>query len=560
MKLSSPVLERRLRREARRELRNSRLLWKDYRQHRARWWRRNHNLEIGFVSLYLLAVLFAAVVRTGQPIALLTVVTLYASGTALVRCKNFYARATTGYDRAVLIALPVSDTDFVRHEFRSLFRSWLGAFVIFGAFYGVYAVVYGNFLHDLAPMLAASILQTLASLSVGAALIAFRPKWAGASVIVPFYGLMILCSAVRLPADTLQFLWSAMLFTPAGWVAHGFAALVGSADKVEQLWLVPSFIASAMLPLALRALRSRVLSAIASPEYAFDEVFAPGYDEVEDQRDTSTAEGMNEWHLIAVEDRISLNSKRIDWAQLGWIERLVAGALRDREKIVAEFMLADGMRSWSKSWRSAAIITFVGVALTLAMSSLPSWFFFLPMIVAGFMSAPILGGSWAAFKGPSTSGFSLPAYSVFPLSYTEISKVILKTNYIRTLTWAPLAVLYSAALAHRLNSPFGLGATIGIEVVCIVLALQPVLIAGHFSSGTNDTRQVNWQTISFFAFALVLLIIMLVAAFMMFIVPTPLVQTCSVAALFVANFLGWFAYKLLFDRGRIDLLSRTNLR
>ncbi|HZC24856.1 MAG TPA: hypothetical protein VE866_16070 [Candidatus Binatia bacterium] len=532
------------------------MLWKDYRQHKARWWRRNRNVQISFFSVYLLAAVFAAVVRSGAPLAVLTAVALYASGTALVRCKSFYARATAGYDRAVLIALPVSDTDYVRHESRTFFRSWLGAFVIFGLAYGVYAAVYGDFWRDLAPVLAASILQTLVSLSLGTAVVAIRPKWAGTSVIVPFYGLMVLSSVIRLPEVASRFLWSAVLVTPAGWAAHGFAGLVGSANGSERSWLVPAFLASAMLPLTWRALRSKLLSAIDSPDYAFDKVFVPASEDAGDEGNTSAAQPINEWELVSVEDRGHRDSKSIVGTRLGWIERLVARFLRDREKVVAEFMLANDVRTRSKNWRSASIISLAGIALTLAMPSVPSWLLFLPMIVAGFMSAPILGGSWVGFKGPFTSGFWLPAYSVFPLSYTEISRVMLKTNYVRIFTWAPLAIAYSLALSHRLGYSFAHGARIGADVICIVLALQPVIIAGRFSAGTNDTRQINWQTVSFLVLALALLVTILAAVFTTFIAATVLVQGCAVVVLFVTGFVGWIAYKLLFERGRIDTLSR----
>jgi hypothetical protein len=120
---------------------------------------------------------------------------------------------------------------------------------------------------------------------------------------------------------------------------------------------------------------------------------------------------------------------------------------------------------------------------------------------------------------------------------------MLKTNYARALTWAPLAIVYTSALAHRLNYSFAYGAEIGVDVVLIVIGLQPVIIAGHFSSGTNDTRQINWQTVLFFSF-------------MMFIVPTRLVQAGAITVVFATSLLGWVAYKLLFERGRIDLLSR----
>jgi hypothetical protein len=178
------------------------------------------------------------------------------------------------------------------------------------------------------------------------------------------------------------------------------------------------------------------------------------------------------------------------------------------------------------------------------------------MVVAGFISAPILGGSWPGFKGPFTSGFVLPAYASFPIGYGEISRVMLKTNLIRALTWAPLAIIYAAALARRLGYPFEYGSAIGFDVVLILMALQPVMVAGHFSSGSNDTRQINWQTVLFFSFALLLLVIMLVATFTMFIVPTLFVQAVAIAVVFTMSLAGWAAYKLLLERGRIDLLSR----
>jgi hypothetical protein len=552
--LSSPALERRLRHHARQELRESPLLWRDYRQHRARWWRRNRHLQISLVSVYVLAILFSAVVRSGQPLAVLTAIALYASGTALFRCKSYYARATTGYDRAVLIALPVSDDEYIKHESRNLFRSWIGAFALFTVAYGVYAAVYGSFWHDLYAVLLASVLQTLTGLSIGAAVVAIRPKWLGAS-LAPFYGLMILCLFV--PEDGLRFLWSATLVTPAGWVAHGFAGLVGTANGLERFWLVPAFVLSATLPLTLRVLQSRIASALASPDFAFEKVFVPDSDSTgEPEEGVSTADTINGWQPTGLDNQLYSESKSTDWAQLGWIERLVATLLGSREQIVAEFMLGNDLHGWSKKWRFATIVTLVGTALTLAVPSLPSWLFFLPMIVAGFLSAPLLGGAWIGFKGPLTSGFCLPAYSVFPLSYREISWVMLKINCARALTWAPLAIVYASALAHRLGYSFAHGAGIGVDVVLIVMALQPVIIAGHFSSGTNDTRQINWQTVLFFSFALALLVIMLVATFMMFIVPTVLVQGSAITVVFATSSLGWVAYKLLFERGRIDVLSR----
>jgi hypothetical protein len=83
-----------------------------------------------------------------------------------------------------------------------------------------------------------------------------------------------------------------------------------------------------------------------------------------------------------------------------------------------------------------------------------------------------------------------------------------------------------------------------------------VMVAGHFSSGTNDSRQLNWHTVSFFCFALFLLVILVVATIMTFVVPTLAVRAISLAVIFAASLAGLAAYKLLFERGRIDVLSR----
>jgi hypothetical protein len=127
MRLRSPVLERAVREQALSDLRKSPFLWREYRQHRTRWWGRNRNLRATLSAVFIFAVLFLAVVRSGRALALLAVIALYGSGTAIFRCANYYARVLRGYDRAVLITLPVLDNDYLRHESRGLLRSWAGA-------------------------------------------------------------------------------------------------------------------------------------------------------------------------------------------------------------------------------------------------------------------------------------------------------------------------------------------------------------------------------------------------------------------------------------------------
>ena len=548
MKLSSPALERNLQQHVRRELRPSPLLWRDYRQHRARWWKRNRNFRGVLGSVYILAVLFCLAVSSRRSFVLLAVVALYASGTALLRCATYCSRVVRGYDRAVLVALPVLDDDYLRHESLSFFRSWAGALAVFLAAYGIYAILYGNLRQDLGAVLVAAVLQTLSGLCIGAAVLVNSPKWNLASAVVPLYGLMIAC--LFLPEDAQRFLWSATLIMPAGWVAHGFAALAGNADSAEKFWLVPAFIVSAALPFALRRLRLRLVSELESPDGAFAAIFA--LDEEQEQAPLLNAVGSGQPLVRGVQ--LARELKGTVWKRLGWIERVIGVLLTDREKVVAEFMLSNELGAWSKKLRIAAVITITGTAITFISPSLPPWLFFVPMLIAALIAAPVLGGSWPGFKGSMAYDLAPPSYACFPISYGEISRVMLKTNLIRALTWAPLALVYAAALAHRSGYSLEYGSGVGLEIVLILMAVQPAIVAGHFSSGTNDTKQINVQVISFFGFGLILLIIMVTAVSMMFIVPTLLVQAVAIAVVFAMSLMGWAVYKVLFERGRIDLL------
>lgn len=554
MKLSSPVIEGSLRQEARREMRESAATWKEYRQHRSRWLARNRNSQLRLLSLAVLGVLWASGLRSGRPLDVLTVIALYASATTLFRGASYSGRVVRGFDRAVLINLPIGDEDYLQHELHSLIRSWAGAFAVFLMAYGGYALAYGELRRDWIFILAAAALQTTAGLSLGSAVLAYRPKWAAPTVFIPLYGMAIVCP--YLPSSGAQFLWSASLITPAGWVEHGFAGLVGAVDSGERFWLIPAFAVSVALPLALRKVQARLRSELALPGDVLETVLEPERDALEHEIEIG---GSTEAAPPLGEDfSMSGLSARPDWRHMGWIEWSVAAWFTDREKVVAEFMLTTQEGNWSKRWRVASIITAAGVACMLVVPALPPWSFFLPMVVAGMTAAPILGGYWTGFRGPMTSGFVLPAYAVFPLGYAEITRVMLKANLVRAVTWAPLAIIYAGALAVRQGSTFENGALIGLDVVLILIALQPITVMGYFSSGTNDTKQIHWQNILFFGMALVFLILGLVAGFMIFIIPTLLVHLVALAVMLAISTATWAAYKLLFERGRIDLLSRPS--
>jgi hypothetical protein len=131
-----------------------------------------------------------------------------------------------------------------------------------------------------------------------------------------------------------------------------------------------------------------------------------------------------------------------------------------------------------------------------------------------------------------------------------------KANIVRVLAWAPLVVAYATALATRLGNNPCYGIVIGVEVVVLVLTMQPVMVIGHFSSGTNDTKQFNRYTLSFFGIGLILLILLVVSTAGVFSADTLLVKFLSMTRIVCCTSVAWATYMLLFNRGRIDLVSR----
>jgi len=135
-----------------------------------------------------------------------------------------------------------------------------------------------------------------------------------------------------------------------------------------------------------------------------------------------------------------------------------------------------------------------------------------------------------------------------------------KSNAIRILAWTPLALAYATALAVRMGHSAAYGVTIGIEIVVIVVAVQPAMVVGHFSVGSNDTKQINWRTLSYFGLALILFVIVIAASIALFEVEALEIKVLAALALGVVNVVAWVGYRLLFNSGAMDLLSQPQYR
>jgi hypothetical protein len=131
-----------------------------------------------------------------------------------------------------------------------------------------------------------------------------------------------------------------------------------------------------------------------------------------------------------------------------------------------------------------------------------------------------------------------------------------KSNTLRILASAPLLIAYATVLATRLGNGPRYGFVEGILGVVLALVLQPLMITAHFSGGTNDTRQINRYTLAFFSLAIFLLIPTIASVVGLFVADSLLIKSVAAIGVLGCTLLAWAAYMRLFNRGRIDLLSR----
>ena len=82
------------------------------------------------------------------------------------------------------------------------------------------------------------------------------------------------------------------------------------------------------------------------------------------------------------------------------------------------------------------------------------------------------------------------------------------------------------------------------------------MIADHFSVGSNDMKQLNFQTFIFFMIAIALFLVLVVAALVLFEADGPVVRGFGSMGMFWATGAAWWGYKLLLNKGRTDLLSK----
>jgi hypothetical protein len=243
-----------------------------------------------------------------------------------------------------------------------------------------------------------------------------------------------------------------------------------------------------------------------------------------------------------------------DWKALGWIEWMAGWCLNSREKEEAQFLLGPRVPKWSGRWKIAVIATAVAFAAMLpgiGPSNLVAVLAFAVSIGAGL---PLLGGQWPATSHGRISGKFSPIFSCYPLSYWTAGWTMWKLNAVRILAWIPLGMMLGILGARSGHMDLAQGCWLVGRGILLLLGLMPILLAGKFSKGTNDTVNLRWSTIPVIGIAMVVLIVEVIFGSAAMMAGGEAAPCGAIAAVAATASGAWALYGVYYERGRADLL------
>lgn len=554
-----------IRKEARTRLRVSRTHWKEYKKLR-QWSGMRFVRRGGLYALFLglMTVSFAVSLKNQKfPLILLT---LYSAATILGRANGLSELLYKSGDLAFSMHSPVTDKQFFDYAWLHFLKSSL-----FVWFYSFLAFAYLALAADgrgtlWAASIIAATLQWLLVVSLAVLVALVLQRWPSLmKLAAPLY--LSVFAMFFVPASVATPIWKVLQSLPTAWISMIFekGVIDGQARALSMLPLVLLILSS--LPLTYGRLRKTYpmtellypLAGNTPGSYGDDE-----YQEVPGERDWQSETWENT--SPTANPRIMVAHLRpLDWSCSGWLERVAARLMNSREKAIGEFLCGGGVGFWSAQWRRACMIAAIGMIAVFLGPWIPVWIPVCAGIIASMFALPVLGGFWSGMQPIKVYGMERPAFADFPLSYTEISRVLAKVNLLRCAAWLPIGLFYAAMLAWRVKLPVEEGIQIGVGIILIVISLQPLLIVGRFSLHSDDTKKLTLHSVGM---TLIALCIALLFLFLMLILfawtqwappeGRAVTAVVAMAGLFCCSLTLWFCYRIYFDRGRVDTMRSAD--
>ena len=494
--------------------------------------------RVVFLGLLLSVAFLYRLVTMEYIVALILLWTLAAS---FYHASQFHAAL---YDDPRLIVFdywPISDGEIFRAQWKKFLRGTWWTPLGFAVAYSILLAHSGGSWHALTGGLALGAVQWLFAMAMAVCLVAFaRRKY------IEFPGALFWMAAFlflfagqnqpRLCAWLNGLAWCV---PPLGWILQSLGVSESSDLLHRVLPGLMSAVVLALSPFAFRRARQAFL--LSEPRHATDgrnpELIEFG------ERLTQSANDAR----AAIQRRQFLAG--FDWQKAGFLERFVAQLLNARERVLAEFLLA-AKPGWTAFLRG--VLPFLLVALValwlLGRSLIPTAGMLFVVVVMGGV---VMFQSPRGFALPPGGGLQSPYYTLYPIGFWDLTRVVLKINLAKTLVLLLFLLLLCAALGGFQT----LTVWEALKLAALALMAQPLLVVAAISPNTNDTRKTGFCCLVF-----ALMSVLLGAGATFFIAASW--WTVALAGFVTAALpvLVLFLYARWFNRSRFDLvpLQRTD--
>lgn len=563
---SNRALAGAIRRTAHERLKSSSELWKDYKHMRRSRMRR---AQVGRWAVMLYPVLLLGTLgQRASNELLLLLLTLYCTATIFGRAGKFALTLYRSGDLAFFMHVPVTDTDFFDYEWPRFLRASLFVWFAAASAFVLVAIRQGApYQSNLWAAMAAATLQWLVVVTLCVILHLLPPRFMNLRIGVSIYALGF--AAIFFPAEWIEHLKTIIRPLPTAWVPTVFERGVLAHDTSTLPRVVAVVLLVALLPLAYQ----RVRKAYPRSELAYP-LFTARVSNAEEERadggKVSPTPQQNEDRadeesvVRAAAPLAAIQLSSLNWEASGWIERLTGRWLNAREKRVAAFLCGGQLGQWSAAWRLGSKVALGGVLSMFLTVLLPNWVCIVAGSVATLCAVPVFGGRWDGMQLVVSSGTLWPAYAGLPISYSDVTRVLLKVNLVRYAVWSPIFIVYAVGLAIVIELPWFFGVRFALALLAVLISAQGIFIMGQHANGTNDTRRLTWHSLVAIVSVLLLVIAYLVSVGVFFGsagragAPDIALAAGGCTASFLFSWLSWAVYRLLYNRGRIDLLRLPN--
>lgn len=244
--------------------------------------------------------------------------------------------------------------------------------------------------------------------------------------------------------------------------------------------------------------------------------------------------------------------------QRGWVESVVTRALTTRQRVLVDFLQPQGLRT-ADGWKFALVALAAAQLLRLAGLD-PAYIVMLTTIALTGLTLHLIGVNWSGFADAPAFQAGIGFSAFFPVGFWETARTVLTVCSTRSLAALPLLLLATRLGFTAVPVPWGQTVGLALRGLVLILALQPVALAGSLSKNTNDTSTRWWLTL--------LLVVglpsgLLVAGGLglgMFAAERPGVELLCAGGLLALTLGPMALYGWAWDRGVFDLMAKPRGR